>query len=162
MEPKKRSELTDEERTVFEALVALETETGRSVALNDVAVRAALPIERVRAVLSRLLNELGLVQEQPGDDLESPVYASTGRAGAGGRSAGAEQIEPNVAAQLERLVVGVRFPAAKDEVVRAAVKGGAPEALRFAMQQLPDDRAYLNVQDLADAVAEQMDEDVSA
>jgi hypothetical protein len=154
--------LTEEEQAILRAIAAFETENGRPPALNDIAEQTGIPIERARAVLSRLLNELGLVQEQPGDGIERPVYATTGRAGTRARPADEERIEPNLALQLERLVDGVRFPSHKRDLVRTAIRHGAPEALRFAMQQLPDDRMYLNLQDLADAVAEQLDRDVSS
>jgi predicted metal-dependent phosphoesterase TrpH len=65
------AELTTEEENVVGAIAALEA-SGRTTSLCAVAERAGLSAEATRTVLSRLLGNLGLVQELEGDDVGVP------------------------------------------------------------------------------------------
>jgi hypothetical protein len=149
------AELTSEEERVVGAIAALEA-SGETPSLEHIAEGAALPAERTRAVLSRLLGELGLVQEVEGDDL-GPYYVLSGRAGAATGDAATEELDEGGLEQLlERFVGDHPFPTRTEPVVAQAINRGAPEPLIYAMNGLPPDRTYLTLQDLTAAVREEL------
>ena len=149
------ADLTGEEERVVGAIATLEA-SGEMASLENIAERAALPTEMTRAVLARLLGELGLVQEVEGDDF-GPYYVLSGRAGAETRDAASGEVTAeNLAGQLERYVGDHPFPTTTEQVVAQAVRRGAPRPLVHAMNGLASDRTYLTLQDLADAVAEEL------
>jgi hypothetical protein len=146
--------LTSEEENVVGAIAALEA-GGQTSSLAAVADRAGLSVEATRAVLSRLLGELGLVQELEGDEL-GPYYVLSGRAGAetGGAQTGALQSE-GVAEQLERSLGDLAFPATTEMAIARAVDGGLPQPLVQAVRRLPEGAIFLSLQDLVEAVNQQ-------
>jgi hypothetical protein len=115
-----------------------------------------LSAEATRTVLSRLLGELGLVQELQGDET-GPYYVLSGRAGAqsGDAPVGALQVE-NVADQLQRCVGDEPFPTTADVVIARAADRGLPQPLIQALTRLPDDRTFLSLGDLVEAVDDQL------
>ncbi|HWC10817.1 MAG TPA: DUF2795 domain-containing protein [Acidimicrobiales bacterium] len=149
------AELTSQEEAVLGAIATLET-SGETTSLQHIAERAALPVEMTRALLTRLLGELGLVQEVEGDDL-GPYYVLSGRAGTDADDAAAGELTAeNLAGQLERYVGDHSFPTKTEQVVAHAVNRGAPQPLIHVMNGLPADATYLTVQDLVDAVGEEL------
>jgi hypothetical protein len=155
-----QAQLTHQEARLLEVIAELEAE-GRPTWLDDIAERAGFGQGETRAVLTRLLNDLGLVQEVPGtaaSDVDfGSQYVLTGRGGAVIRHRGGDIDHERLPVQLGRYVGKVRFPASHSQVVDAAVDADAPEPLVQLLKRLPDDRRYLNLQHLADAVAEQME-----
>jgi DNA-directed RNA polymerase sigma subunit (sigma70/sigma32) len=148
------AELTSEEAKVLRAISALEAD-GRATSLAAVAEQAGLSTEATRAVLSRLLGELGLVQElDAGED--GPSYVLSGRAGAdtGDAPAGNLQLE-DIADQLERHLGDEPFPTTAEAVVARADRGLA-EPLVGALRRLPPDQTFLSLQDLVAAVHQRL------
>ncbi len=150
------AELTSQEEKVVGAIATIES-SGEAATLERIAAHAALlAAEMTRAVLARLLGELGLVQEVDSDDL-GPYFVLSGRAGAEtGEAAAGALAADDFAGQIERYVGDHPFPATTEQLVAYAVDRGAPQPLVHSMNGLAADRSHLTLQDLIDAVREDL------
>ncbi len=151
MEP---GDLTTEEATLVRAIAALEAE-GRPTYLEAVAERAGMPAGQARVVLSRLLGELGLVQEVD-EGAAGPFYVLSGRAGADQEERPQPGGEGDLLRSLEQSLAGRPFPATTEDVVAAAAEGGAPQTVVQALRRLQPDRTYMTLQELVEAVRAQL------
>jgi hypothetical protein len=147
--------LTTDEENVVGAIASLEAR-GEPTSLATVAQGAGLSTDATRSVLSRLLGELGVVQEVEGDDL-GPYYVISGRGGTQTSDApeGALQLE-NVAEQLQRSLGDQMFPATTEAVVAHASDPALPQPLAHAIKGLPPGQTFLSLQDLVSAVKQQL------
>ena len=148
-------DLTSEEATLLQAIADLEA-AGEPTSLEPVADRAGLPAGKARIVLSRLLGDLGLVQEVQGDDL-GPYFVLSGRAGAAPGEEGDQPLDDaRLAGELERYLGDQAFPATTETVVSVSTDRGAPQPLLQALRRLPPDATYLTLEDVAEAVRRQL------
>lgn len=149
------AELSSEEEKVVGAIAALEA-SGQATSLGAVANAAALSPDRTRSVLSRLLGELGLVQEVEGDP-GGPYYVLSGRAGGetGKAPAGALQGD-SVAEQLQRCVGDGPFPTTTEDVVARVAAADLPQPLVQAVKRLPEGQTFVSLEDLVEAVNQRL------
>ena len=146
-------DLTGEEASIVQAIAALEAES-QPTPLESVAERASVPAGRARVVVSRLLGELGLVQEvEAGDD--GPYYLLSGRAGADEQAPSAPLDEAELVDALEKCLVDGLFPATTSDVIAAAAEGGAPRVVVQALRRLQPDRTFMALQEVIEAVRDQ-------
>ncbi len=149
------AELTSEEEKVVGAIARLEA-GGQATSLGAVADATGLSPDRTRSVLSRLLGELGLVQELEGD-IGGPYYVLSGRAGAETGDAPAGVLQgATVAEELQRRVGDQPFPTTTEAVIARVASADAPQPLVRAVKRLPEGQTFLSLEDLVEAVNQQL------